>query len=127
MSRDWQGNRLIPGYNADEVDIDAGIRQAAEFGYDSPSEKMTVQYALMRHARGEEDGAEATARNGGISLTSWYAIRAAALSSPALAEKRESVQSAVAAGRDPLGRHGTIWPVVVTELENRGWTYQRKE
>lgn len=67
-----------PGVNVDVVDVAAGVKQAREFGYDSPEHLMVVEYALARHARGEEDGAERSALSGGIDLTSWYAIRAAA-------------------------------------------------
>jgi hypothetical protein len=69
---------LVPGYNVDVVDIAKGISQAIAFGYDTPEYLMVAEYALRRHARGEEDGAERSALSGGIDLTSWYAIRAAA-------------------------------------------------
>jgi hypothetical protein len=39
---------------------------------------MVAGYALRRHARGEEDGAQQSALSSGIDLTSWYAILAAA-------------------------------------------------
>jgi hypothetical protein len=67
-----------PGVTVDIVDVAAGLEQARQFGYDSPEHLMVAEYALMRHARGEEDGAERSALSGGIDLTSWYAIRAAA-------------------------------------------------
>ena len=77
--RDINGQRLVPGRNVDKVDIAAGVRFAARFGYGSPVHRMVIEYALMRHARGEEDGAEKTALHEGIDLTSWYAIRACAV------------------------------------------------
>jgi hypothetical protein len=40
---------------------------------------MVVEYALMRHRRGEEAGAEATALSHGIDLTSWKVILSAAI------------------------------------------------
>ena len=80
MRRDAYGAALVPGRNVDKVDVAAGMRQAAKSGYKSPYEQMVVEYALMRHARGEEAGAERTwisyyPRN----LTSWYMILAAAV------------------------------------------------
>lgn len=65
----------------DHADLAAGVRQAVRFGYDSSEHQMVVEYALTRHARGEEEGAQRSALSGGIDLTSWYAILAAALAS----------------------------------------------
>lgn len=76
---DAHGMVLVPGYNVDKVDIAAGIDLAVSFGYNSAEHRAVVEYALMRHRRGEEEGAQKSALNGGISLTSWYAILAAAL------------------------------------------------
>lgn len=73
-----------PGYNVDQVDVDAGLELARQFGYDSAEHQMVAEYALMRHARGEEDGAEKSALSGGIDLTSWHAIRAAAVAAGTL-------------------------------------------
>lgn len=70
---------LIVGHNVDAVSVPAGLKLAARFGYDSPKHQAVAEYALRRHARGEEDGAQRTALSGGIDLTSWYAILAAAL------------------------------------------------
>lgn len=74
-----RGELLTPGVNVDKVDIPAGLRLAALFGYDDPQSRMVVTYALQRHERGEEDGAQRSALSGGIGLTSWYAIVAAAV------------------------------------------------
>jgi hypothetical protein len=79
MRRDACGNRLVPGYNVDKVNIAAGLALAARFGYDSAEHQMVVTYALQRQVRGEEAGAERTALSGGIDLTSWYAIKAEAI------------------------------------------------
>lgn len=76
--RTHHGERLVPGWNVDKLDIAAGMRLAAEFGYDDAESQMVVEYALMRHRRGEEDGAQRSALSGGIDLTTWYAILAAA-------------------------------------------------
>jgi hypothetical protein len=65
----------------DHVDVAAGVQLAVRFGYGSPEHRMVTEYALMRHARGEEEGAQRSALSGGIDLTSWYAILAAALAS----------------------------------------------
>lgn len=83
-----QGTLLVPGRNVDWVDVGAGMRLGAAFGYDDPESQMVLEYALMRHRRGEEDGAQRTALSHGIDLTSWYAVLAAAL---AAAEPRPEV------------------------------------
>lgn len=79
MRRDFAGGPLVPGVNVDPVDVAAGLGQAAEFGYGSLQYQVIVEYALMRHARGEEEGAQRSALSGGIDLTSWFAILAAAV------------------------------------------------
>lgn len=70
---------LITSVNVDPIDVTAGMEMAAVFGYDSAEHQTVAQYALTRHARGEEDGARRSALSGGIDLTSWYAILAAAI------------------------------------------------
>ena len=72
------GKPLIPGYNVDYVDLDAGLNKAREIGYSDANSLMVVEYALMRHKRAEEEGAQRTALSGGIDLTSWCMILAAA-------------------------------------------------
>lgn len=79
MPRDMNGLPLVAGYNADKVDVAAGMAAAARFGYDSAEHQMVTEYALMRHRRGEEDGAERSALSGGIDLTTWHVIRAHAI------------------------------------------------
>lgn len=69
----------------DHLDIAVGMRRAAQFGYGSPEHQAVAEYALMRHARGEEWGAQRSALSGGIDLTSWYAILATAMASGATA------------------------------------------
>lgn len=81
MKYGTMGEELIPGVNLDKVDVAAGLRQAAAFSYSDAESQMVIEYALMRRGRGEEDGAQRTALSGGIDLTSWYAILAAAISS----------------------------------------------
>jgi hypothetical protein len=78
MTRDFYGGALIPGVNADELDIQAGLDQARRMDYGHWKYIMVAEYALMRHAKGEEKGAQDSALSGGIDLTSWYAILAAA-------------------------------------------------
>ncbi len=80
MTRDFNGNPLVPGVNVDKVDVGKGMQMAARMGYGDPKSQMVVEYALMRHRRGEEDGAQKTALGEGIDLTSWYAILAASIS-----------------------------------------------
>ena len=79
----FMGAPRVPGWNVDKLDIAAGLRQAVSFGYDSQTFQMAIVYALQRHARGEEDGAQRTALNEGLDLTSWYAILAAAMAGAA--------------------------------------------
>ena len=71
---------LIPGVNVDRVDVAAGCRTAAQLGYGDLQAQMIVEYALMRHRRGEEDGAEHTwLAQFPRDLTSWRAILAHAV------------------------------------------------
>lgn len=77
-TRTHHGETLVPGYNVDVLDIPAGIHQAVAFGYNTAEHLMVVEYALMRRARGEEEGADRSALSGGIDLTSWRVILAAA-------------------------------------------------
>jgi hypothetical protein len=67
-----------PGWNVDELNIEAGVREAELIGYDDGNMKMLAAYCLGRHAKGEEDLAQRTAIGMGINLTSWYRILAAA-------------------------------------------------
>lgn len=78
MSFIKQGELLKPGFNVDPVNTAAGLNLAARFGYGDPESQMVLSYALRRHSRGEEDGAQRTALSGGIDLTTWYAVLAAA-------------------------------------------------
>ena len=89
---DSTGAPLVPGYNVDRVDAAAGLAQAKSMGYTSANAEMVVGYALRRHRDGEEDGARRTALSGGIDLTSWYAILAAALA--AAAQEPEAARQA---------------------------------
>lgn len=70
---------LKVGWNVDRLNIKAGVDRAATLGYDSSEFQLVAEYALMRHARGEEDGAEKTALSHGIDLTSWKIILANAI------------------------------------------------
>jgi hypothetical protein len=49
---------LLPGYNVDIIDEEAGLARAAGLGYGSAQHQMVVSYALYRRSRGEEDGAQ---------------------------------------------------------------------
>jgi len=72
---------LIPGHNVDRINVAAGLRALKECGYDSPETTMVIEYALMRHMRGEEDAAMKGAIDKsfhGVNVTSWYRILAAA-------------------------------------------------
>ncbi len=82
-TRDMNGNRLVPGVNVDAVNVTAGLRMAAQLGYGDPTAQMVAQYALQRHQRGEEAGAQATwLHEYPRDLTSWYAILAHAVATP---------------------------------------------
>jgi len=76
---------LIVGYNADPVDIEAGLRELVACGYDDTIETtMIIQYALQRWARGEEEAAERGAIDRdfhGIAFACWRRVLAAAVSS----------------------------------------------
>lgn len=71
-----------PGYNVDRIDVAAGLRELTACGYSDPHTVMVIEYALMRHARGEEAAAQLGAIDPtfhGINLVSWYRVLAAAL------------------------------------------------
>lgn len=71
---------LIPGVNVDRVDVAAGMQMAARLGYNDATAQMVIEYALMRHRRGEEEGAERTwLWQFPNDLTSWKAILAHAV------------------------------------------------
>lgn len=74
-----QGEILTAGHNVDRISIAAGLRLATAFGYDDEQSQMILSYALRRHARGEEAGAERTALSGGIDFCSWRAVLAAGM------------------------------------------------
>lgn len=73
------GEPLEPGVNLDVIDVGAGLRAGITLGYDDPTAQMVLEYALMRHRRGEEDGAERSALSGGIDFTSWRVVLASAM------------------------------------------------
>jgi hypothetical protein len=98
VTRDACGRPLVPGWNADKVDVAAGLAAAARFGYGQAEHQMVAEYALMRHRRGEEDGAEKSALGGGIDLTSWRVILAHAM---AAAEQPEPALTCVYCRRAP--------------------------
>jgi hypothetical protein len=79
----FHGQQKIPGHNVDALDIAAGMRELVACGYDdSPETTMVIQYALQRHARGEEAAAERGAIDKtfhGISFTCWRRVLAAAM------------------------------------------------
>ena len=79
MRTDGAGRPLVPGHNVDKVSIPAGLREAQAAGYGTELAQQVVWYALWRHARGEEDGAERTwLSEYPHDLTSWKRILAAA-------------------------------------------------
>lgn len=82
--RTWDGLPLTPGVNVDKVNIAAGVAAAHRIGYGAKDwrEDMVITYALQRHARGEESGAERTffSHFGKSHFTGWRMILAAAVS-----------------------------------------------
>jgi hypothetical protein len=82
--RDVCGRKLVPGVNVDRVDAAAGLAEARVLGWSGGEAGMVVEYALWRWARGEEEGADRTALSGGVDLTSWRRILAAALAAGAV-------------------------------------------
>jgi hypothetical protein len=84
MTRDMCGNALVPGINVDRVDIGCGLDEARAIGYRDDTEELTViNYALMRWARGEEAGADATIVSHRVDFTTWRRIIAAAVAGAA--------------------------------------------
>lgn len=82
---------LIPGYNIDRVDVSAGLRMAAQLGYTDNKAQMVIEYALVRHRRGEEGGAERTwVSYFPHDLTSWKTILAKAITAADPDEKDQS-------------------------------------
>lgn len=81
MRRDTYGSALIPGVNVDPVDIDAGLKQLHDLGYNGQIAEMTVTYALQRWQRGEEAGAERTINGYAniITYTDWRVVLASAI------------------------------------------------
>lgn len=79
----WKtGGRRVPGANVDALDIDAGIEFARVQGYVTDGNDLAVvDYALRRHARGEEDGAAQSwmSHFGSHSFTGWRMVLAAAM------------------------------------------------
>jgi len=81
-ARTLMGTPLTPGVNVDPIDITAGFQFAKSLGYvECFEDEMVVTYALQRHARGEEDGAERTWMEhfGKPSFTQWRMVLAAAV------------------------------------------------
>lgn len=77
------GEPLIPGVNVDEIDIQSGLKELILCGYDKAEWKTfsTIEYALIRWQRGEEQSAERTATDQsfyGVDLTTWRRVLAAA-------------------------------------------------
>jgi hypothetical protein len=73
---------LVPGFNVDQLDISAGMRELEACGYIEPETKMVIEYALQRWARGEEEAAQRGAidkKFHGISLTCWLRVLAASM------------------------------------------------
>jgi hypothetical protein len=72
---------LTPGHNVDKVDVAAGLRELKACGNTNPHTRMVIEYALQRHARGEEELAQRTAIAPdlhGVDLTTWFRVLAVA-------------------------------------------------
>lgn len=76
-------HNLVVVHNVDRLDIPSGMRELAACGYDDdPHTRMVIEYALQRHARGEEEQARKGAIDQsfhGISFTCWTRVLAAAM------------------------------------------------
>lgn len=84
--RTFDGRPLTSGVNVDALDIEAGVAKATELKYIvNGNDRMAVTYALQRHARGEEDGAEKTwlGHFGPSNFTGWRMVLAAAMAGAA--------------------------------------------
>lgn len=82
MGRDAAGNPLVPGYNVDRINYDAGLAELTKCGYTAPRIRQVILYALQRWARGEEAAAERAAVDHtfyGVDFTSWRRVLAAAV------------------------------------------------
>lgn len=91
MRTDGKGLPLVPGYNADVVDIGKGLREAQAAGYSTERDLTVAWYALWRHQHGEEDGAKRTwLSEYPRDLTSWYRILSAALVDGALRARQDA-------------------------------------
>lgn len=76
------GSPLRPGVNVDKVDNANGMAAAQPLGWVRTAEdRLVVEYALWRHARGEEFGAQRTwmSHFGKHNLEGWYVVLANAL------------------------------------------------
>ena len=80
--RTFDGRPLTPGVNVDKLDLEAGMAMASKQGFiNDGNDRMVVEYALQRHARGEEEGAERTwmSHFGKHNLEGWRMTLAAAM------------------------------------------------
>lgn len=81
--KDVNGRNLVPGYNVDPINVEAGMKMLRQCGYEPNMERdMVIEYALTRWARGEEEQAERGAIDAsfhGINFTSWRMVLAAAI------------------------------------------------
>lgn len=109
MPRDWLGGPLVPGVNADKLSVAAGIDAGTELGFESAEDEMVTQYALLRWARGEEAGAEATwLRRHPRDLTSWRVILATAMAA-GVAGEGEKVENSPAWGKAEKVVDKVLW------------------
>lgn len=75
--------RPTPGVSVDKLDVAAGLKMLTDVcGYTDAKTIMVIEYALLRHAKGEELAAERGAIDRsfhGIDFTSWRMVLAAAM------------------------------------------------
>lgn len=74
---------LIPGFNVDKLNIEAGMAELVKCGYPVTETRThwVISYALYRWAHGEETHAQRAAVDQsfhGIDLTSWLRVLSAA-------------------------------------------------
>jgi hypothetical protein len=74
---------LISGHNVDRVDVEAGLKELKNCGYNEPETLVVIEYALNRWKRGEEAAAEKGATDKtfhGIDPICWARVIASAIS-----------------------------------------------
>jgi hypothetical protein len=97
-ARTFDGQALTPGVNVDPVDIAAGFSMARTLGFmEHANDRMVVEYALQRAARGEESEAFDTwaGQFGKGTRSGWMAVLASAVAAGTAELERKSPPKSV--------------------------------